>query len=300
MAEAGWSKAEARQAKRLGVVLAITLAFVSLELTGAVIARSDVLLADGAHLLLDVFALGLSILAMRLAVRPPTARFTFGLRRIEPLAALGNGVLVVVVSLLILREAASDLHGASAPRPDIMLLVAAAALVVHGVSAWLIHDAIGHAGHEHHDHHGHGHGHALNLRGVWLHLVGDVLGAVTALIAAVVIRFGGSPHVDAGGSVIVALLLLAGAAKLLKDAIYVLLDAAPAHLPTDAVKSLVLALPGVAEVSQLKVWSLGAGHDAVLVRVKATGEVRGLAAKVREGIQHRLGVELCTVEVDEP
>jgi Co/Zn/Cd efflux system component len=126
-----------------------------------------------------------------------------------------------------------------------------------------------------------------------------MLGAVTALIAAVVIRLGGSPHVDAGGSVVVALLLLAGAAKLLRDATYVLLDATPAHLPADAVRSVVLAEPGVADVSQLRVWSLGAGHDAVLVRVRGTGETRGLGARVRERVQHQLGVELCTVEVEE-
>jgi Co/Zn/Cd efflux system component len=99
--------------------------------------------------------------------------------------------------------------------------------------------------------------------------------------------------------VVVALLLLAGAAKLLRDATYVLLDATPAHLPADAVRNVVLAEPGVADVSQLRVWSLGAGHDAVLVRVRATGEARGLGARVRERIQHQLGVELCTVEVEE-
>ena len=286
-------------------MLCITVVFASLELTGAVLAKSDVLIADGAHLLLDVVALALSLAAMRLAIRPPSDRFTFGLRRVEPMAALLNGVLVVIVAALILREAVVDLEGTSAPRPTIMLIVAGTALVVHGISAWLIHDAIGHghtahdehAGHAH-GHEGHAHGHALNLRSVWLHLMGDLLGALTALVAALVIRYGGSPHFDAGGSIVVALLLLAGAGKLLKDATFVLLDAAPAHLPTQAVKDLLLTSPGVLEVRQLRVWSLGAGHDAVLAVVRADPAAPALAAAVRERLHHELGVELSVVEVE--
>jgi len=319
----GFTAAENRQAQRLGVVLAITAAFVTLELSGAVLARSDVLLADGAHLLLDVLALALSIAAMRLAVRAPSERFTFGLRRVEPMAALFNGFLVVVVACAIIAEAVDDFHSTSSPRPTIMLIVAAAAVVVHGISAWLIHDAIGHVGqphghehggahvheheHEHGDAHEHGkerphaHGHTLNLRAVWLHLMGDMLGAITALIAAIVIRFGGSPRVDAAGSVVVALILLAGAIRLVRDATLVLLDAAPIHLPAQAVQKVVLAEPGVVGVSQLRVWSLGAGHDAVMLRVRvgdAAGNV-GLASRLRERLHHDLGVELCTVEVEQ-
>ena len=113
----------------------------------------------------------------------------------------------MVVACVITREALEDLASPASPRPTVMLVVAAAALVVHGVSAWLIHDAIGHRepaahAHEHdeahdHAHDDHHHGHALNLRGVWLHLVGDVLGSITALVAAIVIGLGRTPRVDA-------------------------------------------------------------------------------------------------------
>jgi cation diffusion facilitator family transporter len=305
------------------MVLVLTAAFVSLELTGAVLARSQVLLADGLHLLLDVFALGLSITAMRLAIRPPSDRFTFGLRRIEPLAAVGNGALVLLVACAIVRESLVDLAEPSSPRPTIMLIVATAALVVHGVSAWMIHDAMHAVGpalaaHDHaddhspddahdtgHDHeHGHAHprgrGHALNLRGVWLHLVGDMLGALTALIAAVVIRAGGSARVDAVGSLLVALILFVGAVRLLRDAGLVLLDAAPSHLPTRAVRDLVLSERGVTEVEELRVWSVGAGHDAATVRVKVGRDAEPeVARRIRGRLRDQLGIELVTVEVTE-
>lgn len=300
-----FTRAEAHQIRRLRAVFALTVVFVGFELAGALFARSQVLLADALHLLLDVLALALSIGAMRLAVRAPTDRFTFGLRRVEPLAALFNGLVVLVVALAIAREAVLDLESTTVPRPTVMLLVAVAALLVHGLSAWLIHDAIEHRepihdhGHDHdHGHeHAHRHGHALNLRGVWLHLVGDVLGAITALVAAVVIQLGGPARVDAVGSLFVALILLVGAGKLLRDATWVLLDAAPAHLAAHVVRELVAADPGVAEVLQLRVWTLGAGHDAVAVEVRARVTDESLASRLRERIQHQLGAELVMVHV---
>ncbi len=309
-----WSGREAHQARRLGVVLGLTAAFVSFELAGAVFARSQVLLADGLHLLLDVFALALSMGAMRLAVRAPSERFPFGLRRVEPLAAVFNGGLVVAVACGIVAESVADLREPGEPRPTVMLVVAAAALVVHGISAWLIHDAMhgvapGLHDHEPHDHdehgeqphaphtHAHGHGHALNLRGVWLHLVGDLLGSVTALVAATVIGLGGPARVDAIGSLVVAVILFGAAAKLLRDAVLVLLDAAPAHLPIQAVREAVLAEPGVVAVVELRVWTVGAGHDAATVTVRSDGTDAGLAGRVRSRLHDQLGVELVTVEV---
>jgi cobalt-zinc-cadmium efflux system protein len=305
-----FTHAEAHQARRLGLVLGLTAVFVTLELAGAIAAKSQVLLADAVHLLLDVVALALSIGAMRLAIRAPTDRFTFGLRRVEPLVAVLNAGLVLAASWAIVNEAASDLASTTAPRPTLMLIVATAALFVHGVSAWLIHDALEHGGredHAHHAHHEHGHadhghvhrhhGHALNLRGVWLHLVGDTLGAVAAVVAAVVIRLGGPAVVDPLGGILVALLLVAGALKLLRDASLVLLDAAPLHLPTRVVRELVLAEAGVTGIVHLRVWTLGAGHDAVAVKVRAAREDAGLADRVGHRLRHELGVELVTVEV---
>ncbi len=290
------------------MVLAITSAFVVLELGGAVLARSQVLLADGLHLLLDVFALGLSIAAMRLAVRPPTDRFTFGLRRVEPLAAVFNGFLVLAVAAAIVREAVGGLAEPGSPLPSIMLIVASAALGVHGVSAWLIHDALhaklpGSHAHEHeHEHahahaHGHGRGHALNLRGVWLHLIGDMLGAVTALVAALTIRLGGPTLVDPLGSLVVALILFVGAIRLLRDAALVLLDATPAHLPIRAVRELIAAEPGVVAVADLRLWTVGAGHDAAAVRVQVAAPDEKLARRIRDRLHGQLGIELVTVEV---
>jgi cobalt-zinc-cadmium efflux system protein len=315
------SHTETRQARRLGVVLVITTVFTVLELVGATAARSQVLWADGVHLLTDVLALALSIAAMRLAVRPATERFTFGLRRVEPLAAVLNGFLVLGASVVIAYEAATDLRGTVSPRPTLMLIVAAAAFVIHGLSAWLLHDVIHHDGHDHghshdhshedaHAHHdephaGHEHsppkhrGHALNLRGVWLHLLGDTLGAFAALGAALVIHGGGPAIVDPLGSLVVAVILVVGALRLLGEASMVLLEATPPHLPARVVREVIQRETGVLDVLDLRVWTLGAGHDAVAVQVRAAAPCDGLASRIGARLRHDLHVEQVTVQVSE-
>jgi cation diffusion facilitator family transporter len=299
---------EARQARRLATVLALVSAFFVLELAGAIVAESVVLQADALHLLMDVLALGVSLFAMRLAVRRPTPRFTYGLRRAEPVAAIFSAVLVLATTVGIVIEGIAALHEKVPPRATIMLVVATMALFVNGASAWLLHDAIGHS-HDHAhdpdnpDDHGHGNqgkGHTLNLRGAWLHLVGDTLGALAAIVAALVIRFGGPAAADPIASFVVAGILLFGSLRLLRDATLVLLEAAPRHLPVATIREIVAGFPGVTAVHDLHVWTLGAGHDAVTVHVKTQSTDPTLGQRLGEKIRSTLKVEYVTVQVEAP
>jgi len=289
-------------------VLVIVSVFFAFELVGAIVAQSDVLRAEALHLLMDVAVLGTALVAMRLAVRRPTLRFTYGLRRIEPFAAFLNGLLVLAAAGHIVHEGLENLEEGASPRADVMLFVASAAFIVNGISAWLIHGALEerHCDHEHgshghaHAHHGHAHhGHALNLRGALLHLVGDALGSLAALVAAVLIRFGVSPKVDPIASFLVAAILVFAALRLLKDAALVLLEAAPMHLSVDQVRTRVLATPGVLELHDLHVWSLGGGHDAITVHVRGQAGERGLGGRIERGLRDTFGIEYVTVQVEE-
>jgi cobalt-zinc-cadmium efflux system protein len=299
-----FTASEAKQARRLTIVLTLIATFFVLELSGAMMARSNVLKADALHLLMDVLALSMSLVAMKLAVRKPTPRFTFGLRRAEPVAAIFNALLVLVATIEIVRDGVEQLRGGvEAPAAGIMLLVASGALVVNGLSAWLLHDVIGHHGHSHghgHGHdHGHGHGgHALNLRGARLHLLGDTLGSLAALIAAVAIRLGGPPSIDAFASFVVALILVLGALGLLRDATLVLLEAAPIHLPVAAVRTVVANFPGVREVHDMHVWTLGAGHDAIIVHVRSEDGDPQLASTLAKELRKSFSCEYVTVQVE--
>jgi cation diffusion facilitator family transporter len=295
------------------IVLALISTFFVVELVGAKIARSDVLEADAFHLLMDVFALAIAFIAMRVASRKPNERFTFGLRRAEPLAALANGVLVLGVAIELIRDAVEHLGHSSNPRSELMLAVSTAALVVNGVNAWLLHGAMGHghAGHDHghshehdHDHehdHGHahkGHGHHLNLRGAWLHLLGDALGSVAAFGAGLAIRLGAPPMIDPLASFLVVAILVIGALKLLRDAGFVMLDAAPPHIPVARVEAALLSVDGVTRVSALHVWSLGTGHDAITARVRTTSNDPKLGMRASELLRNRFVADYVTVEVE--
>lgn len=319
---------EKRQARRLLLVLLVIAGFFAFELIGAKAARSDVLEADAYHLLMDVFALGISLGAMRLATTRPSPRFTFGLRRVEPLAALVNGVLVFGVAIELIRDSMEHMANPNMPKSGLMLIVASSALVVNAFSAWVLHGAMhghahGHAGHGHahahahaghahdHDHakhaheeeedeghHAAAHAHHLNLRGAWLHLLGDALGSFAAFVAGVAIRYGASPIVDPLASFLVVAILVVGALRLVRDAGLVLLDAAPPRLPVARVRKVVLAYPGVKGVHALHVWSLGTGHDAVTVHVDADGVDPDLGTRLGDVLRTKFEAEYVTVQVE--
>ena len=309
--DARFTPGEAKQSRRLTIVLALIATFFFLELAGALVAKSNVLKADALHLLMDVFALSMSLLAMRLAVRRPTPRFTFGLRRAEPVAAIFNAMLVLGATQEIIHEGVAELRGGEPPVASIMLVVSIGALIVNGISAWLLHDVIGHrgSGHGHaHGHDGHRHdsdgpkghhrGHTLNLRGARLHLLGDTLGSLAALVAAIAIRLGGPSSIDAIASFVVAGILVLGALGLLRDATLVLLEAAPVHLPVSAVRAVVQHFPDVTEVHDMHVWTLGAGHDAIIVHVRVTESHPDLGARLAKKLRDTFGVEYVTVQVE--
>jgi cobalt-zinc-cadmium efflux system protein len=311
----GFTEGEAKQARRLSTVLAIVATFFGLELGGAILADSVVLQADALHLLMDVLALSVSLFAMKLAVRRPTPRFTYGLRRAEPVAAIFSAVLVLATTVLIVVEGVESLHRSEPPKAGIMLFISVCALFVNGLSAWLLHDVIEHPhshshdpdnpddSHDSHDSHAavavaKKKGHALNLRGAWLHLLGDTLGALAALIAALFVRFTHSSVADPIGSFVVAAILFGGSLRLLRDATMVLLESAPAHLPVGAIDAIVRGFPGVAAVHDLHVWTLGAGHDAVTVHVRAGSQDPTLGQRLSERIRASLEVEYVTVQVE--
>ncbi len=307
---------EAMQVRRLTIVLAVVGVFFFAEFAGGVLAGSHVLKMDALHLLMDCVALAASLVAMRLSSRKPTARFTFGLRRAEPVAALLNAVLVLMATIEIVHSAFESLGTDAVPNARIMLPVSTVALFVNGFCAWLLHGAMGHGhghgqghgqghGHEGHGHghegHGHGHdghGHDLNLRGVWLHLMGDALGSLMALGAAIVIWFKGPRQADVAASLVVATIIAIGALRLIRDALIVLLEAAPRHLPVDKVRAMLTAHPGIASVVSLHVWTLGSGHDVVMAHVLATDGNATAGAVAAATIKGTFGVEYVTIQVD--
>ena len=234
--------------RKLRLVLLLTGVFLVVEVVGGLLANSLALLADAGHMFTDVAALGLSLFAMTLALKPPSATKTYGYVRMEILAALVNGATLLVIAVFIFMEAWDRVRAPEPVDGPVLLVVAAGGLAVNVVGALLLHS---HA----HDN--------LNLRGAYLHILGDLLGSVGVLLAGLVIILTGWTPADPIISVVIAFLILASAWRLVREATDVLLEAAPRHIDTDALRRELNSIPELHDVHDLHVWTLTSGFVAL-------------------------------------
>lgn len=234
--------------RRLLAVLLLTALFMVVELAAGLVSGALALVADAGHMLTDVGALGLSLFTAMLARRPADPKRTYGYLRWEILAALVNGAALFGLAAWVVIEAVARI---SSPRPiqtGIFLVVAALGLVVNLISLRVLHSS----------QHG-----SLNVRAAYLHVLGDALGSVGALAAAVLIRLTGWTVADPIVSILLSLLILAGAWRLLKESTDILLEAVPAHLSLEAVRDRMLQVAGVRTVHDLHVWTVTSGVVAM-------------------------------------
>ena len=234
--------------RRLWTVLGLTGGFMVLEAVGGWLSGSLALIADAGHMLTDVGALGLSLATALIAQRPADDNKTYGYLRWEILAALVNGAALFGIAGWVVFEAVQRIQQPEPIRVGLFLVVAAAGLVVNLASLGLLH--------------GSREG-SLNARGAYLHVMGDALGSVGALGAALVVRFTGWTQADPIASVLLSLLILVGAWRLLRESTDILLDAVPRHVSMREVQRRMLAVPGVTGVHDLHVWTVVSGVVAM-------------------------------------
>jgi cobalt-zinc-cadmium efflux system protein len=233
-------------------VLALVVGYLLVEVIGSLLTNSLALLADAGHMLTDAVGVALALLAITFARRPATADKSYGYYRLEILAAAINAVLLFGVAVYILYEAYQRF---SAP-PDVqslpMLGIAAVGLFVNFISVRLLS-----AGAET----------SLNLRGAYLEVLGDFLGSIAVLVAAVVILLSGWTPADPIASVVIALLILPRTWSLLREAVDVLLQATPKGVDLDEVRAHLLQAEGVADAHDLHAWALTSGMNVVSAHV---------------------------------
>jgi cobalt-zinc-cadmium efflux system protein len=226
---------------RLALALGLTLVFVFFELAAGLAANSLALLTDAAHNFTDVIALGLSWYAVRLATQPSNARKTYGYHRAGILVALINATTLVVISLGIFYEAWQRFLSPPQVQSGILIGVGLVAFVVNLVTALLVKN---------------GSEHDLNMRSAFLHLMGDVLSTIGAVMAGVIIYFSGANWLDSLVSVLIAVLILWNAWGILRETSDILLEATPRDVDMSAMLSDVLQVNGVLGVHDLHVWSI--------------------------------------------
>lgn len=273
--------------RRLSLVLILTAGYMVAELLGGWWTGSLALLADAGHMFTDVAALALALVAVWFGSRPATPSKTFGYYRLEIIAALVNGVALVVMSLLIFYGAYERWLSPTIVRGGPMMLIAFGGLIVNLVCAWILH------GRNEVD---------LNLRGAWLHVVGDALGSVAAITAGALMTLFGWYSADPVFSVLIGLLIIWSSARLIRESTNVLLEGTPSHINLAAVEEAILKTAGVDDVHDLHVWTITSGREALSAHVIHGYSVSqpDLLKELRTKLHDRFGVDHLTIQMETP
>lgn len=269
----------------LRLALAITVSVMVLEFVGGLLSNSLALLADSGHMLTDAGALGLSYFAIWFASRPATPRKTYGFYRVEILTALLNGVLLVVLALLIFREAWVRFTAPPEVNAGLMLWVAAGGLLANLISARVLFRT---------------QSENLNVRGAFLHVISDLLGSVGAILAALAILLFGWRVADPLISCVVGVLILGSSWVLIRDAVDILLEGTPAHINLRRLSEQITSAAGVCSVHDLHVWTLTSGVVAMSCHVVVDSESpqADILSRVASIAQGTFRIDHSTIQIE--
>lgn len=277
--------AAARSRPVLALTLALTCAFMVVELAAGFWTGSLALLADAGHMLADAGALALALFATWIAARPPTPAKTYGYYRAEILAALVNALVLLVVAGVILVEAWSRWQAPATVLAGPMAIVAAGGLGVNLGCAWLLHR---------------GAADSLNVRAAYLEVLSDALSSLATLVAAGVVLLTGWTGADALAGVAIALLIVPRTWSLLRQAVNVLLEGTPPHLELGEIESAMRAVTGVRRVHDLHVWTLTSGREAMSAHVVVDDvrESERLLEMLHALLHARFGIDHTTIQLE--
>ena len=244
--------AAGRHAGSLRAAIVILAALLVIEVVAGIAANSLALLADAGHVFADVSGMVLSLIAIRIAARPPTGGRSFGLYRLEMLAAAANAVLLLGIAVVVLVQAIRRLAEPPDVQPGVVILVALGALALNVVALRLLST---------------GQRESLTMRGAYLEVVGDLLGAGAVLVAGIVIMLTGWHPADALASIVVAVLIVPRTVRLLRESVDVLLEATPKDVDLADVERHIREAPGVVDVHDLHAWTITSGMNVVSAHV---------------------------------
>lgn len=269
----------------LGIGIALNLAFVAVEWGFGVWSHSLALMADATHNLGDVLGLALAWVAARLSRRAPSERFTYGLGASSILAALANALLLVLVTGGLAWEALQRLQNPQPVAGGVVIAVALAGVAVNGITAALLHR---------------GHRDDLNLKGAYLHMLGDAAVSAAVAVSGAVVLVSGWLWLDPAMTLAVGLVIVWGSMGLLRDSTRMALHAVPQDIDTSEVRSCLEALPGVAGVHDLHIWAMSTTGTALTAHLVCPGAPAGdgfLEMATRE-IGRRFGIAHVTLQVE--
>jgi cobalt-zinc-cadmium efflux system protein len=273
--------------RRLKITLVIVLVIMAAEIIGGIFSNSLALLSDAGHMLVDALALGLSLFAMRVARRPPTATKTFGYHRVEILAALANGTILVLLSAFIFYGAYQRFLEPPAVKTPLMLTIAIVGLFANVGGVLLLNRASRRS---------------LNIRAAYWHIIGDTIASVGVITAGIIISLTGYYVADAIASVVIAMIILWGAVRIVGESADVLLEAVPKHIETSEVIDFIRNIPGVNEVHDIHIWTITSNIYALSAHLviddQMVSKSLDIVKTVRQGLARRYNISHTTLQLE--
>jgi len=259
--------------RNLLIVLSITAVVMIAEIVGGLLANSLALLSDAGHMLTDILALGLSIVALRFAQRPPTASKTFGFYRLEILAAFFNGMLLFFISFYIFYEAYDRLAHPEEIKGLVMIVVAAIGILANGAGIVILKKSALRN---------------LNVRSAFFHIVGDTISSGGVIVGGLLILFTGWYLVDSLIGVFIGMLILRGAYSLLRESIHIFLEATPKDVNVEKMLDDLRKIEGVKEIHHLHLWTITSGIYAMSAHVLIEDLLVSRSAQILQEIESLL------------
>lgn len=272
---------------RLKIVLGIVVSIMLAEVIGGILSNSLALIGDAGHMLVDALALGLSLFAITIAARPATLSKTYGYHRVEIMAALANGVTLVLVAAYVFYEAWQRFFEPPEVHAPLMLGIASIGLAANLIGMFLLR-GVSH--------------HSLNIKGALWHIIGDTISSVGVITGGIIIAITGWGIVDPIIAVVIGCIILWGAVRLVRESVDILLEAVPSHLSVDEVVRTLKTVPGVDEVHDVHIWTLTSDIHALsahlIIQDQSVSGSSEIVNKVNGDLRRQFNITHTTLQLE--
>lgn len=280
-------KEQSRSKKTLWITLLLTGFFTIVEIIGGLLSNSLALLSDSAHMISDVFALGLSMLAIYLATRPPNSRFTFGYLRFEIIASSINGLTLCAISVWIFIEGIRRFIHPEEIDLKLMLTIASIGLIVNVVLTYVLSRSVKEEEN-------------LNIQSALWHFIGDLLSSVGVIVSAILIYFTGYKWFDPLISMVIGGIIFTGGAKILKASYFILMESVPERFQLDEIRDSIAKVEGVEDVHEMHLWAISTDHYSLTAHVFIDDKTQPfcIILAINETLKEKYGIEHSTIQME--
>jgi cobalt-zinc-cadmium efflux system protein len=273
--------------RKLKIIFVVSISTFVFQITGGILSNSLALIADSFHLLIDFSAIGITLFAFRIANKPHSPKLTFGFHRVEILAAFINGITLIIMAAIILFEAYQRFFHPSEIETEILLIFASIGLAANIVMIILLKPESKSN---------------LNIKGAYLHVIGDLLSSVGVIVGALIIYFISFPIIDTIVSVGIAILILRSGLLLCKKCLYIFMEGTPTEINSKDISKELEHFEEITEIHDLHVWALTSNLYAMTVHVKVKPEflqrTNELLKKINQIMKQQFGITHCTIQIE--